>query len=167
MATFFDKFDDILGIFKSHKKTKAVPSESTSLEVKLTPTDSISDSLSYDPPPSQSQAHPTWVVSGPFLTAVADNEAPRDYIQTRFESFHTDNPQVYNKLVELAFLAKANGHNRLGIKTLFERLRWYYTVETKGNERFKLDNNFTSRYARLIMANVPALDGFFATRELY
>lgn len=88
-------------------------------------------------------------------------------IQAGFEKFHKENPDVYKKLVDLAFLAKANGHQHLGIKTLFERLRWYYTVETKGNEPFKLNNNWTAYYARMIMQREPSLTGFFRTRELY
>lgn len=91
---------------------------------------------------------------------------PSDPIQYAFERFHADNPKVYSKLVELALSAKANGHERMGIGLLWERLRWYYTVEIRGNDKFKLNNNHRSRYARLIMANEPALEGFFKTREL-
>lgn len=91
----------------------------------------------------------------------------RDAIQTRFEKFHRENPQVYTKLVDLALRAKASGHKSIGIGLLWERLRWFYTIETTTDNKFRLDNNHRSRYARLIMLNVPALNGFFKTRELY
>lgn len=89
-----------------------------------------------------------------------------NYIQVSFERFHADNPKVYKKLVEFALAAKANGHQQIGIGLLWERLRWFYTMETTG-ETYKLNNNHRSRYARLIMNSVPTLDGFFKTRELY
>jgi hypothetical protein len=88
-----------------------------------------------------------------------------DPIQLRFKEFHEQNPNVYSKLVDLALVAKANGHTQIGISLLWERLRWYHLVETK-SDTFKLNNNFRSRYARLIMDNEPALDGFFRLREL-
>jgi hypothetical protein len=93
-------------------------------------------------------------------------DANKDYIQNGFEKFHADNPAVYEKLVELALAAKANGHTSLGIGLLWERLRYYYTIEVTGG-RPKFNNNYRSRYARLIMQQEPALAGFFRTRELY
>lgn len=90
-----------------------------------------------------------------------------DYIQSGFERFHADNPEIYRKLVDLAMGAKANGHKGMGISLLWERLRWHFTVEVKDGENFKLNNNYRSRYARLIMRQEPSLAGFFKTRALY
>lgn len=97
----------------------------------------------------------------------APKVVPNDYIQKAFEKFHADNPYVYRTLVDLAKTAKANGHKRVGIGLLWERMRWYYTMENKGGIKFRLNNNFRSRYARIIMQNEPSLAGFFNTRELY
>lgn len=90
-----------------------------------------------------------------------------DDIQRRFEKFNRENPAVYDKLVELALSAKANGHKRLGIKALIERARWYYTIEVNSNESFKINNDYSSRFARKMMKEIPALRGFFRLRELY
>jgi hypothetical protein len=38
-------------------------------------------------------------------------------------------------------------------------------MKTVGDD-FKLNNNYHSRYARLIMEREPGLDGFFETRGL-
>jgi hypothetical protein len=54
---------------------------------------------------------------------------------------------------------------RYGIKALFEVLRYEYSVQTQGDE-FKLNNSYTSRYARMLMRQHADLDGFFETREL-
>lgn len=87
-----------------------------------------------------------------------------DMKELAFARFHIDNPQVYTKLVALAKSAKDAGQKKIGIRLLWERLRWYVTVETS-NSQFKLNNNHTANYAQLIMAFEPELNGFFNTRE--
>ena len=39
-------------------------------------------------------------------------------------------------------------------------------VETSPAYEFKVNNNFSSRYARLLVNDDPSFDGFFAMREL-
>lgn len=86
-------------------------------------------------------------------------------IQERFESFHQHNPHVYAALKSLAFQMLGNGVRRYGIKGLFEILRWQFSLQTNG-EAFRLPNNFSSRYARLLIQQEPQLDGFFELCEL-
>lgn len=84
-----------------------------------------------------------------------------------FAQFHRDNPLVYDALVRLARQAKARGHERIGIKMLFEVVRWEMFLKTSdAASDFKLNNNYTSRYARLIMASEPDLAGIFFVRDL-
>jgi len=89
-------------------------------------------------------------------------------IQERFEVFNRNNPWVYRKLCDLAMMLKYKGHDRIGIKMLFEVLRWeFYMQITKTDaSEWKLNNNYTSRYARLLMEQEPALKGFFSTRTI-
>ena len=89
-----------------------------------------------------------------------------DYIQREFERYHAKHPEVYSMLVRFARQAKRKGQKRFGIKALFERVRWWYYVERTAGDEFKLNNNFTSRYARLITTREPDLQGFFETRRL-
>lgn len=89
----------------------------------------------------------------------------RKTIDVDFQKFCDDNPSIYTNLVSMARKAKAAGFSKYGIKGLFEVLRWSRTVETKTLD-FKLNNNYTSRYARLIMSKEPDLKDFFETREL-
>jgi len=94
-------------------------------------------------------------------------QAPRDHIQRPFARFHRENPQVYEKLVYLAHKVKATGRKRYGIGSLFERLRWHYHIEmNRPDSEFKLNNNYRSRYARLIMQTEPDLGDFFDLRVL-
>jgi len=87
-------------------------------------------------------------------------------LDAQFEEFHKNNPDVYRELVRLARMMKARGHKRIGIKMLWEVLRWERAMKTTDQTEWKLNNNYTSRYARLIMENEPDLKGFFVTRGL-
>jgi hypothetical protein len=91
-----------------------------------------------------------------------------DPIQRRFEDFHAKHPEVYAKIVELARFVKSRGRKQYGIKSLFEQVRWHFTFEALlvDPDEFKLNNNYTSRYARLIMERESDLKGFFLTREI-
>ena len=73
---------------------------------------------------------------------------------------------MYEGLVRLARELTAQGRARVGIKMLFEVLRWQHALRTTGDE-FKLNNNYHSHYARLIMSQEPDLDGVFETRRLH
>ncbi len=92
---------------------------------------------------------------------------PSDSIQTRFERFHNRNPKVYDGLVRLAYQAKRK-REHVGMKMLYEVLRWEWIISglPDSHEQFKLNNDYTSRYARLIMDDHPDLEGLFKLREL-
>lgn len=94
-----------------------------------------------------------------------ESELSENTIQARFERFHEANPQVYTTLVALAFDLLEKGRKTYGVKSLFEVLRWHYTLNTHGEE-FKMPNDYTSRYARFIMEKEPELSSFFVTRKL-
>lgn len=86
-------------------------------------------------------------------------------IQERFESFHELNSWVLDALEDLTADYVARGRKRLGIKMLVEVLRWQYGRSTTGDE-FKLNNNYSSRYVRLIQERHPEWAAVFHTREL-
>lgn len=89
-------------------------------------------------------------------------------IQERFERFHGNHPIVYQELVKLSYEWRAAGHNKGAIVMFFEVLRYRYGIRglPDPTEDFKLNNNYRSRYARLIMELNPDLVGFFEIREL-
>jgi len=90
-----------------------------------------------------------------------------DPIDTAFFDFHRDHPEVYEALRNLAFEWKAAGHDRIGIATLYEVLRWQRGLAgLVDDDGFRLNNNFRSRYARLLMSNEPELVGMFDTRTI-
>ena len=87
-------------------------------------------------------------------------------IQERFEQFHRENPQIYAKLVEYARKVKAAGFDQIGIQLVIERTRWFFMTEIEGHHDYKINNDYASRYSRLIMEQEPDLAGMFPTREL-
>lgn len=84
--------------------------------------------------------------------------------EERFREFHKQNPHVYANLRGLALQAKRAGATKGGVKQLFEILR-YSSLTTTGKE-WKLNNIYTSWYARLLMEREPELAGFFEIRRL-
>lgn len=85
-----------------------------------------------------------------------------------FADFHSAHPEVYDELVRLARAGRQAGWERLGIGQLFEVLRWERMLSglPAEGERFKLNNNYRSRYARLIMSQEPDLADVFVLRAL-
>lgn len=87
--------------------------------------------------------------------------------ERRFFEFHGENPEVYNELVRLARRAVNRGKRRIGIRMLWEVMRWNLTIEVdQGDDEFKLNDHYTSRYARMIMERNSDLAGFFELRTL-
>lgn len=86
-------------------------------------------------------------------------------IQEAFERFHANNPHVYSILDHLAsqWLKR---HPTVGVKMLWEVLRWELGVDTNTEDTFKLNNNYTSRYARMLVDNHPAWAGRIQLRAL-
>lgn len=88
----------------------------------------------------------------------------RSRLETAFWQFHHAHPLVFTTLLRLAREWKADGHGRIGIKTLYERARWEFGVGSAG-ARYALNNNHTAYYSRLLMTQHPDLRGIFATRS--
>ncbi len=84
--------------------------------------------------------------------------------EEKFLKFHRENPHVYRIILEKTWKLWHAGHRHHGMKAIFESIRWDQKVGTISDD-FKLNNNFTPFYARLIMENEPKLRGFFQTRE--
>lgn len=86
-------------------------------------------------------------------------------IQDDFEEFCAENPDVYAHFVRYAEELRRAGRRRYGAKGIIERIRWHFATSC-GDEAFKIDNRFTSRFARKLIAERPEFAGFFETRTL-
>ena len=88
----------------------------------------------------------------------------KESIIEKFNRFHQRNPHVYHLIVDISKRMKQSGVHKFGMKGVFEYLRWQYTMQTQG-ERYRLNNIFTSIYARLVMETEVELRGFFDIRK--
>ena len=86
-------------------------------------------------------------------------------LDERFEDFHAEHPWVYEALERLTVQWVAAGGGRIGVKALFEQLRWL-SPDLANGEPLQLNNNFTSRYARLLRASHPEWRDVFELRRL-
>lgn len=85
-------------------------------------------------------------------------------IGERFLLFHERNPHVADALEALAAAWLAR-HNRVGMKALFERLRWESGIATDG-DAYRLNNSYTALYARLLIRRRPEWADRIETRVL-
>jgi hypothetical protein len=78
-----------------------------------------------------------------------------------FREFHAENPHIYEALERMAFKLRNRGVER------WEVLRYELAIATNSPvTTFRLNNNMTAYYARLLMERNPEdLAGFFETRE--
>ena len=88
-------------------------------------------------------------------------------IKDDFEVYHEEHPEVYDHLVKLAReWQQATFAKKIGIATLYERLRWEYGITGRDQHGFKLNNNYRAYYARLIMEENYDLAQMFDVRKL-
>lgn len=85
--------------------------------------------------------------------------------EAQFWAFHRANPHVFTKLVALARQAQAAGVRRIGMRLLWERLRWSALVETaRADGEWKLNDWYPPLYSRLLQREHPELASLFETR---
>ena len=85
----------------------------------------------------------------------------------RFAQFHANNPQVYSALKSMTAELVNRGRRKIGIKMLFEVLRWNYYMKTDDpNSDFKINNNYAPYYARLLIEKHPEWNDLFQLREM-
>ncbi|MDX3749638.1 hypothetical protein [Streptomyces sp. AK08-02] len=94
-----------------------------------------------------------------------DCEVAESTLDERFEDFHVEHPWVYEALEHLTVQWVAAGGGRIGVKALFEQLRWL-SPDLANGVPIQLNNNFTSRYARLLRASHPEWREVFELRRL-
>ena len=89
-------------------------------------------------------------------------------IQVQFQRFHAKHPEVYEGLVRLARQWRSRYRGPWSVDAAYHVLRFQTVMagQPDPDEDYKLNNNYTSRYARLIMDTCPDLEGVFETRKL-
>lgn len=90
---------------------------------------------------------------------------PRLTIEERAERYAAANEWVLRTMIALADGYKARGAKRIGVKHLAEVIRYEHGRATNG-DTFRFNNDYSSRFARMIIAARPDLAELIETREL-
>ena len=83
-------------------------------------------------------------------------------MKASFKNYHAENPQIYVEFKRIAFQLINRGYVRLGAKQIFEVIRYHTMIET--NDKYRVNNNYTSDYARLFENDHPIYAGYFLKR---
>lgn len=100
----------------------------------------------------------------PFAELVVPDYAPEATIQERWEAWSAANAWVLPAVERLIGEWLAAGHKRVGMKQVWEVVRWTYGTTT--GDTFKANNDFTSRAARAVLERHPEWRDAIETREL-
>lgn len=84
----------------------------------------------------------------------------------KFLAFHEANPHVYDLFERLALEAHARGKRKIGGRMLWERMRWEFFLNIKGDEAPKLNDHLLPHFVRRLVDNHPELRESFELREL-
>lgn len=99
------------------------------------------------------------------LVLTHPEEPPRPpTLEERWQAFDRENPQVWRAFERFTWDAIRAGRERIGAKAIWERMRWWSSVETTGDE-YRLNNSWVSFYARKFRKAYPEHAHVFATRE--
>lgn len=91
----------------------------------------------------------------------------RRTIQERFEEFHAAHPDVYALFKRFAFELREAGRERYGSDAIMQQIRWHYATSSSGGPDFKINDAYTSRYVRKLIADHPEeFRDFFELRQL-
>lgn len=111
------------------------------------------------PPPAH---HPQLALPLPNL--VEPDYAPDATLQQRFEAWLAANPWVVPTVERLVQRLVDAGRTRVGIKQVWEVLRYEYGATT--GDEFRANNSWTSRMARLLIELHPEWEPLIETRAL-
>lgn len=82
-----------------------------------------------------------------------------------FEKFHRDNPHVWEEFERRALALIAKGREDFGARQIVESMRYFYAVEIRSSDGFRINNNHVPFYARMFAEKHPEHRDFFKQRE--
>lgn len=85
--------------------------------------------------------------------------------QVDFEEFDAANPEIYRAFREQALALLQAGVKQYGPNAIMEVIRFHTAIRGEG-DAFKINDKYTSRYARKLVAEDPRFENFFRLRAL-
>ncbi len=86
-------------------------------------------------------------------------------ITERFQVFHAANPRVYDLFKRFAMELLRAGHPRGSADMICHRIRWEVAINVQEGG-YKINDHFTSRYARMLAAEDARFLDWFCFRQL-
>lgn len=80
-----------------------------------------------------------------------------------FLQYHKRNPHVFHAYLRYTWQLHKAGVQRKSISMITERIRW--ESATRGDDLFKINNDYRAFYARLLMWKVPEFRESFQLRD--
>lgn len=82
-----------------------------------------------------------------------------------FELYDKEHPEVWIEFKRITLGLIYSGIKHYGAKAIFEIIRYHRTVLKKGYDKYKVNNNYTSEYARKFAMCYPQYSNFFEFRK--
>ena len=86
-------------------------------------------------------------------------------IEQAFKEFDKENPDIFLLFKKYFFILFEKGVKKTSSKMIINRIRWEVYVETTGKP-YKINDCFTSHYARKFVKEYPDFSGYFEFRKL-
>ena len=87
-------------------------------------------------------------------------------VTEKFNQFDRANPKVYELFKEKVLEAVRRGKKKTSSKMIINLLRWEYYLETDSEDEFKINDRYTSHYARKFARENPHYSEMFNFRRL-
>jgi hypothetical protein len=87
-----------------------------------------------------------------------------DLDNSKFCSYDAKNPQVYESFKRITMKTITKGFANYSAKGILELIRWHSGVSAEGDV-FKVNNNYSSFYARKFEKEFPEYKDFFRKRN--
>lgn len=87
-------------------------------------------------------------------------------IDERFEAMHKAHPEIYETFKKVIKDIQARGFERWSADGVFHIIRFTTGADGRDIDKYKCNNDYVSRYARMYVADHPEHKDFFSFRTL-
>lgn len=83
----------------------------------------------------------------------------------QFVLYDNEHPEVMRNIIKQLQIAKAIGRKSASVRDIMSALRWSLYIDL-GDKTYKINNNYSSLYTRIIKANYPDLSDMLTVKSL-
>jgi len=85
-------------------------------------------------------------------------------LASKFKKYHTENPHIYEAFEKLTLEIISAGRRNFEVRGIIGKLRWDSAI--RGNDEFKVNENYATYYGRLFEDLHPQHVGFFRKKNI-